>query len=209
MKLAKAVSLIAALLIVAPVWSASTVAFVQVTGTSLIKSDTNSVKSFFISLWGKLKSLSPKSNRQISNHKIVITAGVRGAESVDTLLNPYWKDDLSDDLDYTSEVEVIPLDEIWESKEASTLIGNDNIKLIKLEAEGAEPEVLKGASKTLRRTHYISIDCGPERGLEQEAVLMPVLENLKQFGFEIIGYYHKRGIFLFRNDQLKLPETER
>lgn len=107
MKLAKAVSLIAALLIVAPVWSASTMAFVQVTGTSLIKSDTNSVKSFFISLWGKLKSLSPKSNRQISNHKIVITAGVRGAESVDTLLNPYWKDDLSDDLDYTSEVELI------------------------------------------------------------------------------------------------------
>jgi TolA-binding protein len=106
MNLAKAVSLITALLIVTPVWPTSTVALIQVTGTSFIESDNSSVKSFFISLWGKLKSLSPKSSRQVSDHNIVVTAGVRGAESVDTLLIPYWKDDLSEDLEYTGEVEL-------------------------------------------------------------------------------------------------------
>jgi len=37
------------------------------------------------------------------------------------------------------------------------------IDLIKLEAEGFEPEVLIGAKSTLDNTRYISIDCGPER----------------------------------------------
>ena len=40
------------------------------------------------------------------------------------------------------------------------------IKLLKVEAEGAEPEVLLGTAKILKRIEFISVDCGPERGLE-------------------------------------------
>ena len=104
MNLLKVVGLISAMLVVIPVWSASTDSSAENSSTSLIKSDSNSLKSFFISLWGKLKSVSPKYGRQATGPTIVTTAGIRGAESVDTLLNPYWKDDLSDDPEYKSEV---------------------------------------------------------------------------------------------------------
>jgi len=46
------------------------------------------------------------------------------------------------------------------------LSDNKNVKLLKLEAEGAEPEVLDGASTILRNIEYISADLGPERGVD-------------------------------------------
>jgi FkbM family methyltransferase len=42
-------------------------------------------------------------------------------------------------------------------------LGIDHVDFMKVEAEGAEPEVLKGARKALRMTKKIAIDCGPER----------------------------------------------
>lgn len=41
--------------------------------------------------------------------------------------------------------------------------GIDEITLLKMDAEGAEPEVLEGAKKILEKTRYIAIDTGPER----------------------------------------------
>jgi FkbM family methyltransferase len=49
---------------------------------------------------------------------------------------------------------------------ASTLsvqFPNQKIRLLKLEAEGAEPEVLEGALEILRNIDYLSADVGPER----------------------------------------------
>jgi FkbM family methyltransferase len=37
-------------------------------------------------------------------------------------------------------------------------------KLLKIEAEGSEPEILLGAINTLNRTEYVSVDTSPERG---------------------------------------------
>jgi hypothetical protein len=45
---------------------------------------------------------------------------------------------------------------------AATL-GIGEVAFVKADAEGAEPEVLTGATETLGRTRYIAIDCGPER----------------------------------------------
>lgn len=42
-------------------------------------------------------------------------------------------------------------------------IGQDKIDFLKMDAEGAEPEVLKGAVNTLTRIKKVAIDCGPER----------------------------------------------
>ena len=43
------------------------------------------------------------------------------------------------------------------------------IKLLKIDAEGAEPEILMGASKLLHKIKYITVDVGPERGLLEES----------------------------------------
>jgi FkbM family methyltransferase len=41
--------------------------------------------------------------------------------------------------------------------------GANDVALLKIDAEGAEPEVLQGGTEALRRTRYVSVDCGPER----------------------------------------------
>ena len=61
----------------------------------IIETQSHSVfKGFFQSVWVRLKSLNP-SMKESANSKVVYTAGVRGAESTDTLLKPYWKGDLT------------------------------------------------------------------------------------------------------------------
>lgn len=42
-------------------------------------------------------------------------------------------------------------------------MGEKRVDFLKMDAEGAEPEVLKGAVKTLKILKKIAIDCGPER----------------------------------------------
>lgn len=57
------------------------------------------------------------------------------------------------------------------------------IALLKCDAEGAEPEVLRGATATLARTRAVAIDTGPERlGEETHA---PVAEILTAAGFRV------------------------
>lgn len=75
----------------------------------------------------------------------------------------------------------------------------ERIRLLKLEAEGAEPEILLGAGAVLSNIDYISVDCGPERGLNQESTMIPVLEILQEKGFKAIDVGFPRGIILFKN----------
>lgn len=61
--------------------------------------------------------------------------------------------------------------------------GLGRIDLIKCDAEGAEPEVIKGALPVLGRVHKIAIDCGAERqGEATDAIVGEMLENA---GFDI------------------------
>ncbi len=69
------------------------------------------------------------------------------------------------------------------------------IRLLKVEAEGMEPEVLRGASATLARCEYVAVDAGPERGGEN--TVPAVLSVLYEAGFEVIRCYLRRGTFLF------------
>lgn len=59
------------------------------------------------------------------------------------------------------------------------------IKLICGDAEGAEPEVLMGATETLERTEYVSLCCSAERNGEN--TLDDCEELLKAHGFEILS----------------------
>ena len=87
-----------------------------------------------------------------------------------------------------------------EAKRLDSLQFEKNIKLLKVEGEGAEPEILSGAKKLFHRIEYISVDVGPERGIEQISTKTPVIELLLQNNFKIIeeNPWHRKTI-LFKN----------
>ena len=73
------------------------------------------------------------------------------------------------------------------------------IKCLKLEAEGAEPEVLDGLGDKLKLVEYITADLGYERGRNSESTLIPVTNYLLQNGFELIEVGGARLCALYRN----------
>lgn len=78
-------------------------------------------------------------------------------------------------------VEVQPLDILCKRAK----IQGKTIKLLKLEAEGAEPEVCKGMENTLKNIHFIAADLGPERGPDEEVTAPNVINFLLGRGFEV------------------------
>jgi FkbM family methyltransferase len=76
---------------------------------------------------------------------------------------------------------------------------NRHIRLLKVEAEGFEPEILLGSVSLLPRVEYIAIDAGPERGGVSTAP--QCLNMLIKSGFDIIDTYLRRGTFLLRNSK--------
>lgn len=76
------------------------------------------------------------------------------------------------------------------------------IRLIKLEAEGAEPEIIEGAQETLQRTDYVAVDMGPERGLSHEATLVPVVNSLHDLGFRLKSFSRFRWVGLFQSGDI-------
>lgn len=80
-------------------------------------------------------------------------------------------------------------------------IFSKNIRLLKLEAEGAEFEVLQGCSEILDLIEYISADLGQEKGVLEESTLIPVTNFLLKNGFEIHSIDFKRFTVLFKNNK--------
>jgi FkbM family methyltransferase len=74
------------------------------------------------------------------------------------------------------------------------------IKLLKVEGEGAEPEILYGARNILSRVEWISVDVGPERGIEQTSTREDVVNFLSKnnFQIEIENPYHRKTILFKR-----------
>lgn len=73
------------------------------------------------------------------------------------------------------------------------------VKLLKLEAEGAEPEILEGAGEALKDIEYISADLGFERGKAAASTLVPVTNFLLSRNFELMNVRHRRICALYRN----------
>ena len=93
-----------------------------------------------------------------------------------------------------------------ETKRLDSLLANRKIKLLKLEAEGAEPEVLYGCEKILDRIEYISADVGFERGVNQTSTLAAVTNYLLSNGFELVDVQERRLTALFRNSGSGSPD---
>ena len=77
-------------------------------------------------------------------------------------------------------------------------LSKKRIRLFKVEAEGAEPEVLAGAEPILDRIDYLAVDCGFERGKNSESTFNEVNELLVRNGFHIVSGDLMRGTFLFK-----------
>ncbi|MDB4684340.1 FkbM family methyltransferase [Akkermansiaceae bacterium] len=83
----------------------------------------------------------------------------------------------------------------------SVLEESGRIKLLKIEAEGAEPEIIEGAGDILPRCDYVVIDGGPERGKSQTTTIERVINQLKK-DFYIVKINLSRGTVLFKNNKV-------
>ena len=95
--------------------------------------------------------------------------------------------------DKSIEIETVTLD---------SLEITNQIKLFKVEAEGYEPEVLKGSKDTLGLIEYVSVDFGPERGRELKNTIVEVNNILIESNFELIEFSNLRIIGLYKNKKL-------
>jgi len=79
---------------------------------------------------------------------------------------------------------------------------NNRIRLLKLEAEGFEPEICAGATAVLPQIDYIAADVGFERGLKEESTAPQVTNFLLNHNFSLHAVappkYSLR--FLYRNN---------
>jgi FkbM family methyltransferase len=91
------------------------------------------------------------------------------------------------------EIDVVRLDETVSGK----------IKLLKLEAEGSEPEVIMGCEGILQNIDYIAADLGPERGAQGENTVPFVVNYLLARNFEILEFSELRCSVLFVNTRTR------
>lgn len=96
---------------------------------------------------------------------------------------------------YTStvDVEVLTLESLVKT------LNLEKVKLIKIEAEGFEPEILKGAQGILGKVEYIAVDGGYERGIKNEQTMTTSTNFLINNGFEMVDIYFPWCRALFRN----------
>jgi len=74
-----------------------------------------------------------------------------------------------------------------------------NVKLIKIEGEGSEPEILEGLKKNLKKVQYLTIDAGFERGIDQKPTYKECENYLLNNNFELINFNKKKYVLLFKN----------
>lgn len=75
--------------------------------------------------------------------------------------------------------------------------GISRIRLLKVEAEGAEPEVLEGCGDSLKRVDYVAVDMGPERGVDKDNTVVEVMDRLLPHGFKLNNFNSMRFSGLF------------
>ena len=85
---------------------------------------------------------------------------------------------------------------------------NETLDILKIEAEGAEPEVLIGARESLKRVRYAAVDIGPERGPKQVSTGNSVTRILSSMGFHCIYTSRDGNRVLFQNMSLKAISEE-
>ena len=91
-------------------------------------------------------------------------------------------------------VEAITLDSATNISYLSRISGT---VILKIDAEGGEPEVLQGARDTLAYVDYVVVDCGHERGVEKAHTFVEVFSLLNDHAFRLQGLQLPRVTALF------------
>jgi FkbM family methyltransferase len=86
-------------------------------------------------------------------------------------------------------IKAVPLDSIDDLRGVE-------IALLKMDGEGAEPEILQGARQTMPRIRRIAVDCSPER--EGEETAEPVKQLLRGEGYTIVSAPQSKLVFAIR-----------
>ena len=85
------------------------------------------------------------------------------------------------------------------NKNNTHVFDKKKIKLLKLEAEGAEPEILQGANLILPNIEYVVVDVGAERRLKYETTLVNTVNFLIKNNFDLVKLGVPRLMCLFKN----------
>lgn len=125
----------------------------------------------------------------VSNKRGVLDFFMRPDSADSTLLKP---EDWAEGEEIIT-VQVSTLDDLLRSEGLVS-----DIKLLKIEAEGFEPEVLEGALGTLSRTLFVVVDAGPERNGEN--TVATVVDHLYDHGFKLVRKSKFRETYLFRRN---------
>ncbi|QFU09889.1 hypothetical protein PARPLA_00548 [Rhodobacteraceae bacterium THAF1] len=91
----------------------------------------------------------------------------------------------------TAKLEVVRLDD------AVDLSTADGPVIFKLEAEGAEPEVLEGAKDSLAHIDWVAVDCGYERGPDKQHTFVETNTALVDHGFRLVAAQFGRVTALY------------
>lgn len=106
--------------------------------------------------------------------KMDFYVSIRGADS--SLIPPRaWEERIT--------VDVVRLDTFCQQNAVSS------IKLLKVETEGFEPEVLEGFGEMIRICEYVAVDGGEERGVDCAETISDCTNLLLLKGFKMIGFY--------------------
>jgi len=71
----------------------------------MVKTENNSTfKGLLYKVWGRLSVLTPQLKTNKTRERSVATMGIRGAETTTSIIEPYWKGDKTDDLEYIVEL---------------------------------------------------------------------------------------------------------
>jgi FkbM family methyltransferase len=121
------------------------------------------------------------------------------SNSEDSKIDFYLKDEFGDSsiLPINNYTKKISIETTTLDKEIDKI--QQRIKLIKLEAEGFEPEILQGLKKHLNSVEYITIDCGFERGVKQESTIAECSNYLIKNNFKMINFGATRIVAQFKN----------
>lgn len=94
----------------------------------------------------------------------------------------------------TIRVQTVRLDDLLKEEQ--------KIRLLKIEAEGFEPEVLVGSAGILSKVEYIALDGGPERGPNEDTTIEFAINFLTNHGFTLINLDVVSGMgrALFKNN---------
>lgn len=78
----------------------------------------------------------------------------------------------------------------------------ENVKLLKLEAEGFEPEIIQGALNCIHLFEYVAVDGGNERGIDNEETLSAITNILIKHNFIMLSISFRYGRALYQRIKL-------